>query len=168
MPLDVTPGGTAADSYLSVADSLLYANNDLGSFAAGWIAADSATQEKALRRATRDIDRFLGATVAGYAIGQRLSFPRYYDVDPITGLPIIPERVQEATYLQAIYVLANADVIDQASTRRARGLMNFTEPNVSGAIAEDANFGRLSPDAAALLTGEGFEGGAIVGWISST
>lgn len=164
MPLDVTPGGSASDSYLSLADALAYATSDLGLYADGWQAADNATREKALRRATRDIDRYVGSTVEPYADGQKLAFPRWEDVDA-TGLPIIVPRLQEATYQQAAYVLHNSEVIDQASTRRARGLTNFTEPNVSGQVADSATYGKLAPEVEALLTGEGFEGGAIVGFI---
>jgi len=166
MPLDTTPGGSAADSYLSVADSLAYANNDLGRYAAAWIAADDATREKALRRATRDIDRWAGASEQ-WALDQKLSYPRPFDVDD-TGFPIIVPTLEEATYQQAIYVLANADTMDDAATRRARALTNFSEPNVSGQISDDPRFGRLSPEALALLTGEGFEAGAVVGWIEAT
>lgn len=165
MPLDVTPGGSASDSYLSLADALSYANNDLGLFAEGWIAASDADREKALRRATRDIDRWAGNTGDRFdPVNQALAFPRWEDVDA-DGLPIIVPRLKEATYQQAIYVLANAKVLDGAATRRARAQTNFTEPNVSGTIATDPSFGRLAPEAERLLTGEGFEGGAVVGWI---
>lgn len=167
MPLDTTPGGSAADSYLSVADSLVYANNDLGHFATDWIAATDDRRERALRRATRDIDRYIGQTSDRWALDQALAFPRFIDIDE-AGDPVIVSKVEEATYQQAIYVLANADVLDDAATRRARALSNFTEPNVSGQIADDSRFGRLAPEALALLSGEGFEGGAVVGWIDAT
>lgn len=164
MPLDTTPGGSASDSYLSLADSLTYATNDLGRFADGWIASDDGTREKALRRATRDIDRWVGQTGDRYSADQALAFPRWEDIDS-DGIPFIPRVLEEATYQQAIYVLANADVLDNAATRRARAQTNFTEPNVSGTIATDPAFGRLAPETERLLTGEGFEGGAVVGWI---
>lgn len=164
MPLDVTPGGSASDSYLSLADALAYANADLGPYADGWIASDDTTREKALRRATRDIDRYVGSTTEKYAVDQALAFPRWEDVDS-TGSPLIPVKLEQATYQQALYVLANAPVLDAAATRRARALSNFTEPNVSGTLADGATFGKLAPEVEALLTGEGFEGGAIVGFI---
>ena len=167
MPLDTTPGGSASDSYLSLADALAFANADLGRYAAAWIAATDADREKALRRATRDIDRYVGSTVDRYDVGQKLAFPRFIDTND-AGAPIIVPRLREATYQQAVYVLVNADVLDDAATRRARALTNFSEPNVSGQIADDERFGRLAPEAAILLTGEGFEGGAVVGWIEST
>lgn len=166
MALDVTPGGSASDSYLSLADALVYAQNDLGLFAAGWIAADDTTREKALRRATRDIDRYVGSTVEPWSDTQALAFPRWEDVDA-SGVPIIPSRLEEATYQQAVFVLHNADVIDNAATRRARALTSFTEPNVSGTLADSATYGKLAPEVEALLTGEGFEGGAIVGFIEA-
>lgn len=167
MALDVTPGGSASDSYLSLADALAYANNDLGRYATAWLEADEATREKALRRATRDIDRYAGATTERYSVDQALAFPRWSDLDA-DGNPILPMRLEEATYQQAIYVLANANVIDDAGTRRARQMETFAEPNVSGSITKDWREGLLAPAATALLTGEGFEGGAVVGWIATT
>lgn len=166
MPLDTTVGGSASDSYLSLADALAYANADLGLFADKWIASDDPTREKALRRATRDIDTFIGSSVDAWdtVTPQRLAFPRWEDVDA-SGFPFLHPRLLQATYQQAVYVLANAIVLDEAVTRRARALTNFTEPNVSGTISEDARFGKLDPTAEALLTGEGFEGGSIVGFI---
>jgi hypothetical protein len=164
MALDVTPGGSASDSYLSLADALSFANGDLGLYADGWIAATDPTREKALRRATRDIDTWIGSTTDAYSTTQALAFPRWEDVDD-TGNPVIVSSIELATYHQAIYVLANAEVLDNAATRRARALSNFTEPNVSGTLAEGVGYGRLAPEAERLLTGEGFEGGAIVGFI---
>jgi hypothetical protein len=164
MALDVTPGGSASDSYLSLADALSYAQSDLGLFADAWVAADDPTREKALRRATRDIDRWVGSTTDAYSTTQALAFPRWEDTDD-AGLPIIVVPVEQATYEQAKYVLSNAEVIDNAATRRARALTTFTEPNVSGQLAEGLSYGRLAPEAERLLSGEGFEGGAIVGFI---
>lgn len=168
MPLDTTIGGAASDSYLSLADAAAFAAADLGTYADEWAAADDPTREKALRRATRDIDTFVGSTVEAWdaVTPQKLAFPRWEDVDT-NGNPFLPPRLLQATYHQAAYVLANAEVLDAAATRRARALTNFTEPNVSGTINEDARFGRLSPVAEALLTGEGFEGGSIVGFIDT-
>lgn len=167
MPLDVTPGGSAADSYLSVADSVAFAEADLGEFAAAWLAATGALQEKALRRATRDLDRYIGSSADRFnPTTQRLAFPRYDHVNT-AGAAIIVPRVREATYHQAIFVLANADVLDQAATRRARGMISASEPNVSFTLADDEFAGRMSPDALRLLTGEGFEGGSVVGYIST-
>lgn len=167
MPLDVTPGGSASDSYLSLADSLVFANADLGEYATAWLAATDELREKALRRATREIDRYIGSTAVRFdPILQRLAFPRYDHLNT-AGLPIIVPQVREATYLQAVYVLVNADVIDQAATRRARGMSSASEPNVSFTLAADPLEGRMSPDALRLLTGEGFEGGSVVGYIST-
>ena len=164
MTLDTTPGGSASDSYLSLADALAFANADLGLYADGWIASTDAIREKALKRATRDIDRWAGSTTDPYSVDQALTFPRWEDVDA-NGLPFIHPRLEEATYQQATYVLHNAEVLDRAATRRARGETSYTEPNVSGTLADSASYGRLAPEVEALLTGEGFEGGAIVGFI---
>ena len=167
MAIDTTPGGAAADSYLSVAAADSFADADLGRYADAWVAADLPTKERALRRATRDIDTYIGSSIPRYDADQRLVFPRWTDI-AVTGLPMIPWQVAQAAYHQAVYVLVNASTIDDAATRRSRALTNWSEPNVSGAMERDPSFGRLAPEVLTLLGGEGFEGGATVGWIDVT
>src|SRR5688500_8297228 len=167
MAIDVTPGGAAADAYASVAAADSYAAADLGRYVTAWSAATVDSKERALKRAARDIDVYVGSSYDRWDLVQALAFPRLTDIDD-DGLPIIPLRVEQASIEQAMYVLVNADVIDDAATRRARQLSNWSEPNVSGSIVMDADFGRLAPKALKLLTGDGFEGGATVAWIETT
>lgn len=166
MPLIVDPAGPAADSYLSVADADAFAANDLGRQASRWLelATTTAMKEAALRRATRDIDR-AARFVEQYDEDQALRFPRPLDLDSF-GSPIIVPDLEEATYEQASYVLLNADLIDDAQSRRARQLTNFAEPDVSGTVATDAEWGMLSPRARQLLEGLTV-GGSVVGWIAT-
>jgi len=167
MPLIVTPADPAADSYLSVAGADAFAAADLGRQADKWLEGTTTTamKEAALRRATRDIDRAARFTYA-YAVDQRLRFPRVEDLD-LDGDPFIPRSLEEATYEQAAYVLLNANVIDDAQTRRARQLTNFSEPDVSGSVADSPEWGVLSPRAMQLLEPLTV-GGAVVGWIETT
>jgi hypothetical protein len=169
MAIDTTIGGVAADSYASVAAADSYAAADLGRYAAAWAAATTDQKERALKRAARDLDTYVGSSAARWDEFQALVFPRWEDVHPVTSLPLIPTRVMHAAIEQAMYMLVNAEVIDDAATRRARGMSNWSEPNVSGALVTDPEFGRLAPKAVALLTGAGFEGGgATIGWIETT
>ena len=153
MPLDATVAGASADSYLTVADADALANEDLGPQAVGWLAASVPMKEKALKRATREIDLFIG-DLGGlrYAATQRLLFPRAIDVSGTPATPFIHRSIRSATYEQAAYVLANADKLDEAAQRRARGLFAYSNPDgTGGSVAVDPAFGRLSPDVEGLL-----------------
>lgn len=161
MALDVTPGGAAANSYLALTDAAAFAAGDYGTDRDLWVAATTSDdqRERSLRRATSDVDEYvrdLGA-IAPYVLTQALYFPRWIDVDSV-GAALIPRRVKRATYEQAKYVLQNADAIDRAAARRARGLDNFSEPNVSGSLASDPGFGLLAPKAIELLASTGPDG----------
>jgi hypothetical protein len=130
--IDATVAGTAANSYATVEEADLLALDDLGRAAADWALATLDTKERALKRATREIDAYVGTTEK-YATDpeQALAFPRVSDVDS-SGAAIIPSKLKLATYLQAGYVLRNADVLDEAASRRARGLVNFANPDGTG------------------------------------
>lgn len=130
MALDATPGGAAADSYLTVAGADALSVDDLGPEVDAWTAATTATKEKALKRATREIDAYLRSGWARYSSTQALRFPRARDVDA-AGDPFIPVDLQRATYQQAIYVNRNATVLAAANRRRARNVTNASEPDVS-------------------------------------
>jgi len=49
----------------------------------------------------------------------------------LTSVPIIPGAIASATFAQAKYLNANADVLDAAATRKGRGLTSASEPNIS-------------------------------------
>lgn len=151
MVLDATVGGSAANSYLDVAAADLLNADRLGSFAATWAAADTTTKEKALIQATADIDANVRA-VAPWHDDQLLLFPRSIDVDD-DDLPFLPPRVRQATYEQAIYLVANIDLLEDAARRRARGMFSFDEEGgPSGSIVLDGRIGLLAPRADQLLS----------------
>jgi hypothetical protein len=172
MVLDATVGGSLADSYLTVDEADARAAADIGTFAAAW--ADAATEdlpaggpnrtrkEQALRRAVLDLEGVVEHVGALWDLDQARLFPRSVDLDG-SGDPFIPERVQRAQYLQAVYLFANIDVLEAAATRRARGLVSFSEPNVSGSLSTDARFGQLHPELVAVL--KPLTESAVVGWI---
>lgn len=151
MPLDATPGGVAADSYLTVADAdALAAARGLGRAATAWLAASNDDKEKALRQATTDIDTVASTAGLRYAFDQALVFPRVVDVDGLGAAYIVP-NVRLATYEQAIYVLANSKLFDDAASRRARGLVSFSDDDASGTAAMRSDYGLIAPRAMAYL-----------------
>jgi len=150
MTLDVTIGGSAADSYITVAEADAYAFDDLGHAAGFWLSADVAKKEAALRRSTREIDAYVAPTVP-YADTQSLAFPRASDV--VSGAAVLPEKLRHATYLQAAYVLRNADIIDEAASRRARGLVNFANPDGTGGQVSTDPDNAIHPHVPTLLRG---------------
>lgn len=163
MVLDATVGGSAANSYLSVATADLLNADRLGSFADAWTAASTVTKEKALMQATADIDAFVRPG-AVWDDDQLLLFPRLGDVDA-SAVPYLPSRVRQATYEQAVYLLVNVRFQEDAATRRARGMFSFNENDgLSGSIAIDGQLGLLAPRAEALLTAfVGTAGGGYIG-----
>lgn len=148
MALDAEVGGATANSYLTVAEADAFADQELGHNAKRWILSDLGDKERALIRASWQVDAYV-PRFAPYVDDQALTFPR--DVDVLADNPFLHERVKRATYLQASYLLANADKLDEASTRRARGMISFSESDVSGAPSLDPSFGRYDPDFIALL-----------------
>lgn len=167
MALDATVAGSSASSYLTVGEADGFAVSDLGTNAQKWREAHPETKEAALIRATAEIDEFVGRVARSYATTQALLFPRWDDLIPGTSTPFLPVRLKRAVYLQAAYLIANADLIDGAASRRSRGLVNFANPDgTSGQVADDGSFGRLSPRAETIM-GE-FVEGAVIGTIVTT
>lgn len=169
MPLDVTVGGAAADSYASIAEADGFAASDLGRFAKAWTDAAVEVKEAALRRATREIDVLVGVLPeeAYYYGVQALAFPRAIDVAYIGSTPFIPTRVKRAAYLQAAYLIAVADQIDEGAARRAKGFTNYANPDgTGGSLAREDTFGRYHPDFLASLGS--FESPSVIGRIVKT
>lgn len=157
MALVATPAAANADSYLTVAAANTLAGADLGPEADGWTPTVDASKEKALKRATREINAALDSGWAPFdPAAQRTSgliFPREIDTDA-GGVPIIPREIELATYEQAKFVLANASVIDSASTRRARNMQSAAEPNTSYSQPNpDELWNRLADGARHYLSG---------------
>lgn len=154
MAIDATVAGAAADSYVTVEAADLLAGDDLGPQAELWLNASTtaATREKALKRATREIDAFLDLSTARYSTSQALLFPRGSDVSGTPSVPYLPSVVKHATYEQASYLVANVKYLDEAASRRAHGLFSYQNPDgTGGSVSVDPAFGRLSPDVEALL-----------------
>jgi hypothetical protein len=168
MPFDATLGGASANSYLTVAEADAYANSDLGRNRTAWLAATVEDKEAALMRATEEIDATIVRVDSTFFTGQALLFPRSYDLDPSDDtLPKLPARLGNAVYLQAAYIIRNADLLDDAASRRARGLANFSNPDgTSGQVAEDPRWGTLHPRVDRML--DEYTSGSVIATIIPT
>jgi hypothetical protein len=149
--VDVTPGGAEANSYLTVDEAdAMAALTGMGPADQAWLDAPSSTKEKALIRATSEIDAYLKVAGSRYSIEQSLLFPRTLDV--ISNVPYILADVQRATYAQAAHLVRNAEVLDNADSRRARGLISFSDDDGSGSVVSTRpEFGQLSSRALQYL-----------------
>lgn len=165
--LDVTVAGPSANSYLSVADADALADADLGKNAKRWLSATTDEKERALLRAARDLDDYVERVAARYdeITPQALLFPRSSDV--LNNVAFIPGSVARAAYEQASYLMVNADQIDDAASRRAQGLANYSNPDgTSGSLATEFGDGLIGPRARRLL--DRLTGGAVIAEIVTT
>lgn len=166
MALDATVAGVSANSYLSIAAADLLAAADTGPEVTAWTAATTDQKERALKRATREIDAFLRSGWLRYgaaqsvAFVQALLFPRAIDVSGSPALPFLPRAVQLATYEQATYVHKNATVLDAAAVRRAQDMQSATQSNLSYTRSAEEGANVLSPAALVYLEGYRRAGGA--------
>jgi hypothetical protein len=164
--LVTTPAASTANAYIDLTEADTFAEAEIGPFAKKWRESDDIEEKtRAILSATRDIERFIGRTVALYdpTTPQALMFPRIED--QLAGTPYVPSVVKRATFVQALFLFTNATTIDNARSQRARGLSNFSEPNVSGSLATDSSW-QFSPDLDSLLVE--YREGAVVGWIVPT
>lgn len=131
MTLDATPAGAAANAYLTVAAADVLAGEDLGPERDAWRRADVETKERAILRATREVDAYVATGWDPYAADQALRFPRgTVDVDAALD-PIIPRKVVLATYQQALYLVKNSDALSAMNAHRSR----------AGDVDPDASYG---------------------------
>ena len=167
MALDATVGGSASNSYVSLADAEAYFADRLGASDNGNWNKDSsgnnrsnATKEAALVTATRRTDE---EQFAGYKASttQALKWPRInvrnedgYMFDPA----FIPERVKQAVYITALELLrANfldenyLDNVDFMSTGTVQ-IKQFTQSSPGKLPAEARRLLRL------VLVAGGFTG----------
>lgn len=109
--------------------------------AESWSGADSETKEKALRQATRSIDRMplMGRKTD---LHQPLAFPRYPDTE-------IPEAVKEACCEEALALLERGN--SQRRKLQQEGVQSFSLGNMSETFAAGAGKGLLSQEAKELL-----------------
>lgn len=150
MTLDATPAGAAADSYLTVAAADALAGEDLGPERDAWLKADVETKERALQRATREVDAYVATGWPQYDGAQALVFPREIDVDA-GGDPIIPRKVVLATYQQALYVLKNRDALAAMNAHRAAG--GTVDPDAAYSVDPQNGPAVISPMAMHYLAG---------------
>ena len=155
MALDATVAGASANSYLTVAEADALAQADLGPQADRWLHASTTTaaKEKALQRATRELDAYVERLGVGrYSTDQSLLFPRSIDVSGDPEVPFLPTTIRQAAYEQAAFVLSNALALDEAASRRAKGWFSYSNPDgTGGSLAADPLFGRLAPSVQGLL-----------------
>lgn len=153
MTLIVTPGAADADSYLSLAEADERAARELSTDpeAMAWGKTDAGDKEALLRRATNEIDVHVATGWAPYDEDQALLFPReLMDVDG-AGEPFIPERIKQATFLQAIYIAKNKDVL--AAMNAHRSASGAADPDAAYSVDPAAGPSLISPRATHQLAG---------------
>ena len=106
-----------------------------------WEQADESTKEKALKQATRAIDR---QPLRGRKTNpeQELAFPRHPDTE-------IPEAVKEACCEEALAILEIGN--SQRRKLQQEGVQSFSLGNMSETFAAGAGKGLLSQEAKELL-----------------
>jgi hypothetical protein len=109
--------------------------------AESWGQADESTKEKALKQATKAIDRQLlkGRKATDE---QELAFPRHPDTE-------VPEAVKEACCEEALALLERGN--SQRRKLQQEGVQSFTLGNMSESYAAGAAKGLLSQEAKELL-----------------
>ena len=126
-------------SYCTIEEANEYFSGRL--HAESWSGADSETKEKALRQATKEIDR-QPLTGRKTTDNQALAFPRYPDEE-------IPEAVKEACCEEALALLERGN--SQRRKLQQEGVQSFTLGNMSESYAAGAGRGLLSQEAKELL-----------------
>ena len=127
------------NSYISIEEANEYFAGRL--YAESWGETSDADKEKALRQATKEIDRQLlkGRKATDT---QELAFPRYPDTE-------VPEAVKEACCEIALALLERGN--SQRRKLQQEGVQSFTLGNMSETYAPGAGKGLLSQEARELL-----------------
>jgi len=127
------------NSYIDIAGADEYFAGRL--HAESWGQADDSTKEKALRQATRAIDR---QPLKGRKNdpAQVLAFPRYPDTE-------VPEVVKEACCEEALALLERGN--SQRRKLQQEGVQSFSLGNMSEVYVPGAGRGLLSQEAKELL-----------------
>jgi len=126
-------------SYCTIEYADEYFKNRL--HAESWSGADSETKEKALKQATKAIDR---QPLRGRKTNpeQELAFPRHPDTE-------IPAAVKEACCEEALAMLERGN--SQRRKLQQEGVQSFTLGNMSETYVAGAGKGLLSQEAKELL-----------------
>lgn len=113
-----------------------YATNaDFEAYVEGWVTDDPASLTRLLERATRDVDRLLGARgvrATGDYAGLKL--------DPTALRSWEAKALSRATCAQAEWIFRNGPAIDAG-----RRVASSSGPDFSVTYADDAGTGRYSP-----------------------
>jgi len=128
-----------SESYCTIEYANEYFKNRL--HAESWGETSEADKEKALKQATRAIDRQL---LIGRKTNpeQELAFPRYPDTE-------VPEAVKEACCEEALAILERGN--SQRRKLQQEGVQSFTLGNMSETYAPGGGRGLLSQEAKELL-----------------
>ena len=110
-------------------------------YAERWGETSDADKEKALKQATKEIDR-QPLTGRKTADDQALAFPRYPDEE-------VPEAVKEACCEVALALLERGN--SQRRKLQQEGVQSFTLGNMSETYAPGAERGLISQEAKELL-----------------
>jgi len=139
MPETETTITVGENSYIDIEGADEYFSGRL--HAESWGQADDNTKEKALKQATKIIDR---QRLNGHKTNpsQPLVFPRYPDKE-------IPEAVKEACCEEALALLERGN--SQRRKLQQEGVQSFTLGNMSESYAAGAGKGLLSQEAKELL-----------------
>lgn len=156
MALVATVGAANADSYITLAEADAYLAARFGT--AAWDALSDDDKEKALRQATREVDRHRFRGSKAFVDGS-LQFPRYEQSEALT---VNPRSVREACAEQALWIAANAANGGRSDRQKlqADGVQAWAVGDASETLGPGGggSLSPLCPDARALL----------VRWISRT
>lgn len=126
--LDATPGGAAANSYISHEEALSYiADVRLEDPPPEWVDGGPDKQKKALIRATREISArpFPGRASSWGHGAQALFFPRAQDGGAIPGV------VKQATVELALFLLSRPADAQMRENLQAQGVQSVTLGKIS-------------------------------------
>ena len=140
MPEEFEPTITVGEnSYIDTEEASTYFNGRL--HAESWGQADDSTKEKALKQATREIDR---QPLKGRKTetSQTLAFPRYPDSE-------VPVAVKDACCEEVLAILESGN--SQRRKLQKEGVQSFSLGNMSETFAAGAGKGLLSQEAKELL-----------------
>jgi hypothetical protein len=145
--LIATKGDAAANAYADANDADDFLDNIYG--VEEWSQLVDDDKERLLITATKMIDR-LTVTYDKADAAQALKFPI---TDPSDGTNDGWDAVQEATILQATYLLANNDAIQEAQNIGIQGVRSESLSSVSKSTTGFNPMRRWHPDVLKLLAG---------------
>lgn len=143
--VDATKSGASANAYMDDVDSLDYIDEMYGT--EEWALLGEDDRERLLITATRMIDR-LTITYDKADPAQALKFPI---TNPSDGTDDGWAAVQEATMLQALYLMNNHDAIQEAQNIGIQGVKSESLSSVSKTTTGYNMFRRWHPDVLRIL-----------------